>query len=261
MIIPQATHHGIIRGGDTMFCNNCGTPITQNARFCPACGKTLGPGKMTQDGSVNLNGNVQSGTVNDGFGGSIGYSARISDPAFARYIKNSNSWSAIFSLILAVAAIAGFYLSGRFGSTLENPQALYIGLAIGGMFILIAFFQIIGRKRSKTWDGTVIDKKIEKKREKHYNGSEKSDYYWEDYLQYNVIVRSQEGKIVRLSAKDDDTVYNYYQVGDHVRHHGGLNSYEKYDKSRDSIVFCNACGSLNEISSEQCFRCKCPLLK
>ena len=127
-----------------MFCNNCGTQVTGNANFCPACGKTLGSDTLAQSGTDNLNGNMQMGTGTAGYGGSIGYSARILDPAFARYIKNSNRWAAIFSLILAVAAIVGFYLSGQFGSTLENPQALYIGLTIGGMFLLIALFQIIG---------------------------------------------------------------------------------------------------------------------
>jgi len=66
---------------------------------------------------------------------------------------------------------------------------------------------------------------------------------------------------VELTAEDDDTVYNYYQTGDRVRHHGGLNSFEKYDKSQDDIVFCNACASLNDINDEYCFRCNCPLLK
>ena len=65
----------------------------------------------------------------------------------------------------------------------------------------------------------------------------------------------------RLTAEDDRTVFDYFQVGDHVRHHAGLNSYEKYDKSQDSIIFCNACATLCQISDDVCFRCKCPLLK
>jgi len=31
-------------------------------------------------------------------------------------------------------------------------------------------------------------------------------------------------------ALNDDTLYKYFQIGDRVRHHGGLNSFEKYDK-------------------------------
>ena len=188
----------------------------------------------------------------------MGFSSKINDPAFAKYLKNTNRWSAIFSIIIAVAAVIGFYIYGETSSEMENPQALYMGLGIGGMFLLIALFTIIGRKKSTTWDGTVVDKKIEKKRRSQSSGD---DHYWENYTLFTVFLRSDSGKKHKISVENDDTLYNYYQVGDRVRHHKGLNSYEKYDKSRDSIIFCNACASLNDIRDDYCFRCKCPLLK
>ncbi|MDW7669506.1 MAG: hypothetical protein SCJ93_11835 [Bacillota bacterium] len=46
--------------------------------------------------------------------------------------------------------------------------------------------------------------------------------------------------------------YNYYQTGDKVRHHAELNTLEKYDKSKDKIIFCNACAYLNDIEDEYC---------
>ena len=52
-----------------------------------------------------------------------------------------------------------------------------------------------------------------------------------------------------------------YQIGDRVRYHGGINSYEKYDKTGDKIIPCNACGTLCDIHEDYCYRCKCPLLK
>jgi len=189
----------------------------------------------------------------------IGFSTRINDPAFAKYIKNTNRWSAIFSLILAFAAIIGFLIYGEVSSEMDNPQALFIGMGIGGMFVIIALFQIIGRKRSKTWDGTVVDKKIEAKKRKVNTGD--NDYYWENYTLFTVAIRDDKGKIHRIRTEDDDTVYNYYQIGNRVRHHAGLNSYEKYDKSNDTVIFCNACATLNNINEDYCFRCKCPLLK
>jgi len=189
----------------------------------------------------------------------IGFSTRINDPAFAKYIKNTNRWSAIFSLILAFAAIIGFLIYGEVSSEMDNPQALFIGMGIGGMFVIIALFQIIGRKRSKTWDGTVVDKKIEAKKRKVNTGD--NDYYWENYTLFTVAIRDDKGKIHRIRTEDDDTVHNYYQIGNRVRHHAGLNSYEKYDKSNDTVIFCNACATLNNINEDYCFRCKCPLLK
>lgn len=189
----------------------------------------------------------------------VGYSSKISDPSFNKYILNTNRWSAIFSVILAVIAIIGFYIYGETSSEMENPQALFIGIIIGIMFILIAFFQIISRNKDKTWDGVVVDKTTEHKQKRQNAGN--NDYYWVDYISYKVFIMDNNEKIHTIIFEDDDTVYNYYKIGDRVRHHKGLNSFEKYDKSRDTIIFCNACGSLNQIEDDYCFRCKCPLLK
>jgi hypothetical protein len=198
----------------------------------------------------------------------VGYSEKINAPEFKKYIKNTNKWSFIFALIIAATAIVGFFIYGEISTEMDNPQALFIGLGIGGMFIAIAIFQIIGRKGSKTWDGEVVDKKAEKKRRKRpvtsyidEDGGRHEDYVWEEYILYAVFIRDENGKIHTIRTEDDDTVYNYYRIGDRVRHHGGLNSYEKYDKSNDSIIFCNACATLCDINDDICYRCKCPLLK
>lgn len=251
-----------------MFCNHCGKPVDDNARFCPSCGNSPQPGTNPTVSDYSAGSPMQPGynvpaqSASPVAAGSIGYSSRIQDPAFARYVKNTKRWAAIFSIILAIAAIVGFYIAGETGSEMDNPESLYIGLAIGTMFLLIALFQILKKRKSTTWDGIVVDKTVEKKRKKEYYGSDdNSSYRWIEYLLYSVVIRNQEGKVFKLTAENDDTRYNYFQVGDHVRHHGGLDTYEKYDKSRDTISFCNACSSLNDISSEQCFRCKCPLLK
>lgn len=216
-----------------MYCQQCGAALPENTKFCSTCGDNTGL---------------------------VGFSSKINDPAFTKYIKNTNRWSAIFSVILAVAAIIGFTVAGEMEvDGMENPQALYIGLGIGGMFLLIALIQIVGRKRSRTWDGMVSDKKINKKRRRQSTGDD--DYYWVDYTEYVVTINGDNGKTHQIKVDDDDTLYNYYQVGDRVRHHAGLNTYEKYDKSNDSIIFCAACASLNKMEDNYCFRCKCPLLK
>ncbi len=142
---------------------------------------------------------------------------------------------------------------------MDNPESLYIGFAIGGMFLLIAFFQVLGRKRSKTWDGTVEDRQVRKKTERRRYGND--DVRYEDYHEYSVVIRSDSGKKHVIRAKNDDTLYNYYRTGDRVRHHAGLRSYEKYDKRGDKFIPCNACATLNDIHNDYCFRCKCPLLK
>jgi pimeloyl-CoA synthetase len=124
------------------------------------------------------------------------------------------------------------------------------------MFLLIALYQIVSRNRSTTWDGTVVDKKVEKKRR-----FDKYQDRWIEFMKFTVSIKADSGKIFDLSAEDDDTIYNYYKISDRVRHHKGLNSYEKRDKEGDTIIFCNACASLNDIKDDYCFRCACPLLK
>lgn len=227
-----------------MYCTHCGSALPDNTRFCTNCGVQIEPALNTQPPQR---------------GGRIGYSNRIHDPAFARYLKHTNRWSALFSVILAIAAVIGFYIYGETSREMENPQALFIGLGIGGMFLLIALYTIIARKTSKTWDGVVVDKTIKKKTRRYDTG--KNDSTIDYYTEYAVIVRDERGKKHRITAEDDMTVFNYFQADDRVRHHAGLNSYEKYDKSGDSIIFCNACATLCDINDDVCFRCKCPLLK
>lgn len=226
-----------------MLCPNCGVDSNASVRFCTECGSPI-PASM--DEKEGAKGNLK------------GFSSKINDQAFVKYIKNTKRWAYIFSSIIALIAIGGFFIYGETSSEMDNPQALFIGLGIGGMFLAIAFLQSMGRNTS-TWDGAVVDKRIEAKKRKRSSGN--NDYYWQNYTLYTVFIKRDNGKINTISAEDDDTVFNYYQIGDKVRHHGGLNSFEKYDKSRDTIIFCSACASLNDIQNDVCFRCSCPLLK
>lgn len=223
-----------------MYCKHCGTNILENSLFCTECGAQQNA-DMVDPPKVG--------------GGSIGYSMRIHDPAFSRYLKHTRQWSGLFSIILALVAIVAFYIYGETSNEMDNPQALYIGLGIGGMFLLIALYSILSRKGSKTWDGEVVNKTSRKKRRRNTANRLVT------YIEYAVEVRDEQGKIHELTAEDDTTVYDYYEIGDRVRHHAGLNSYEKYDKSKDTIIFCGACATLCDINDDVCWRCSCPLLK
>lgn len=110
-------------------------------------------------------------------GGSIGFSAKINDPAFARYMRDTRRWSVIFASVLAAVAVAGFYIYGEISREMDNPEAVYIGLGIGGMFIGIAILQELGRKEGRTWDGVVTDKKIEQKQRQSGYDSHKREPY------------------------------------------------------------------------------------
>jgi hypothetical protein len=204
--------------------------------YCTVCGE-----KISEDSKVTA------------------YSSRINDPAFSKYLKNSSKYALIFSVVIAVIAVVGFYIAGERGAdNLENPESLYIGLGIGGMFIFIALLKNLSQKRSKTWDGKVVNKTVEQKTKKVQYGD---TYQREPYVEYKVMIQPISGKLYTLRHEDDQTVYNYYQIGDEVRHHKGLNTFEKKDKSKDQIIFCAACASLCDIKDDYCHRCKCPLLK
>jgi len=53
-------------------------------------------------------------------------------------------------------------------------------------------------------------------------------------------------RYTRHQHEDYDTVFNYFDIGDKVRHHKDFDGYEKYDKSKDTIMLlhCMRCNSM-----------------
>jgi hypothetical protein len=185
----------------------------------------------------------------------MAYSNKIHDQSFDKYLQNSKNWKFQFSLIIAALAIAGFWMYGSFSDEMDTQSALQIGLFIGLMFIVIGFFSGLS-KPNRDWDGEVIDKKITKTTKDIDYGYGKAERYV-----FTVFIKSETGKVHEKWSENDDTVYNYYKIGDKVRYHGRLKSYEKFDKSGDTIIFCNACAFLHDIDEDVCRNCGCPLLK
>jgi hypothetical protein len=179
-----------------------------------------------------------------------GFSKKIADPAYTKYKKDSVTWSFLFSVILAIVAIIGFPIYGNSTGELDWPESLFIGIVIGAMFIAIAVAQTVKRKLDKTWDGVITDKQFYVK---HLSSERTTKYIME--------VENEAGKIKKVNWTNTPQVFNYYSIGDRVRHHQGLFYFEKYDKSKDLIILCVACRHFNDIQEDYCIRCKCPLLK
>lgn len=188
----------------------------------------------------------------------IGYSAKINDEAFLKYVKKTNRFVIIFSVLAAIVSMVGFYMAGLKTREMSMTESIAIGCGIALMFLIIGACSVLSRKKSNTWDGEVVDKKIKKKTETQ--GTDENTYYI-NYLVYQVKIKGKNGKKKVLKWKNIDTVYNYYQIGDKVRYHGLLKTFEKYDKTKDKIIFCNACLSKCKIEDDYCSRCKCPILK
>ena len=176
----------------------------------------------------------------------MAYSSKINDPSFNKYLNHTKNYRWQFGFALAIIAVIGFYLYGSFSEEINNPEALYIGLGIGGMFLLIGIFSAFSGKKERTWDGEVVDKGKIKQKNK---------------IIFIVYIRDSRQQIHQIRSENDTTLYDYYKIGEKVRYHGKLKTYEKYDKSRDDIIFCNACSFMHEIEEHICRNCGCPLLK
>lgn len=136
----------------------------------------------------------------------------------------------------------------------ELPSSLWIGLGLAGLLWLIYLIQGWRRRRDTSWEGTIVEKKVDRTtrtREDPYNHS----------LKYTVVVRKDDHSLIKLNYTQE--LYDYYQEGDRVRHHAGLAAshlLEKYDKSADEHLYCLACSTKNPIDQDRCRRCKAPLL-
>ena len=219
-----------------MYCNNCGTKNKEGAQFCTNCGMKLG---------VKVNTNL------------IGFSDKINDPFFRKYVKNVSSYRKMFAIGLSIILTLAFFLYGHFSDEMDNPQAVLIGLGIGVVYSLIAS-KLGTIKEVPSWQGEVVDKKKQRRRRRI---KENNGYRYQDYIEYTVKFAGPNGKEHEITTENNDLVYNYYNVGDVVKFHGLLKTIEKYDKNHDKIIFCNACSDVNDISNDYCHRCKAPLLK
>jgi len=219
-----------------MYCNNCGTKNKEGAQFCTNCGMKLG---------VKVNSNL------------IGFSDKINDPFFRKYIKNTNSYRKMFAIGLSIIITVAFFLYGQFSDEMDNPQALFIGLGIGIVYSLIAS-KLSAIKEEPSWEGTVIDKKKQRRRRRI---KEANGYRYEDYIEYIVYFGGPSGQTHEVTIENNDLLFDYYNIGDRIKFHGLLRTIEKYDKSKDEVIFCNACSDVNDIKDDYCHRCKAPLLK
>jgi len=184
-----------------------------------------------------------------------GFSDKINNPSFNKYRKASKQWSLLFASILAFIAIVAFPVYGRYSGEIDWPGSLFYGICIGAMFIVIALLQTLKRNRDKTWDGEVLGKQTYRQKERLKNG--RLIYH----TVYIMRVRIALGGVKKHKWIDNPGLYNYYSIGDLVRHHKEFYYYEKLDKSIDLQILCIACNSLVDINLDSCPRCHCPLLK
>ncbi len=134
-------------------------------------------------------------------------------------------------------------------------EAIIIGTALGVLMLIINLVRIKDMK-GPAWEGVVTDKY--KKERRH----DRNDDSMATYMEYTTVIRTDAGKKKHIVEKDSGRhMYDYLTVGDRVRYHPAFSTYEKYDKSKDRIIYCNVCFMMNPISNDRCKRCNNLLFK
>ncbi|NCC76449.1 MAG: zinc ribbon domain-containing protein, partial [Clostridia bacterium] len=110
-----------------MFCENCGTKLSDTVRFCPECGAAQGQ-SAPQPVASQSSRQRQAPPTAAPLEGLIGFSPKINDPAFAAYKRKSVTWSFLFASILAVIAIIAFPIYGKQSGEMDWPQSLFYGM-------------------------------------------------------------------------------------------------------------------------------------
>lgn len=219
----------------TFFCSQCGTRFKGQSKTCPNCG--FNPQSATPYGDIPALGS-----------GGIGWSDKINDPLYAKYQGSKRAYIFLFSLVLIIGIPIVLLWTGDLALNREGTLVITV---VAVMFFLIALFSIHNTKRyGEEWEGIVENKK---------------DYVKnKDTIQKNVlIVRLNNHKTKELSFSDNDVQYEYYKIGDRIKIHNkaNLKAIEKYNKSRDEILFCPSCGYVCDTRDYYCQACGSPLLK
>ena len=78
-----------------------------------------------------------------------------------------------------------------------------------------------------------------------------------------LFVQLNNHKIKEVSFDDNPTQYAYYQIDDRLKNHQkkNLRALEKFDKSKDVILFCPSCAYMCDTRDNYCQACGSPLLK
>lgn len=181
----------------------------------------------------------------------IGWSPHYSNPEILTIVQKNKKSSLIFAGALTLLFPLGFFIAGIVLDDLPLNEAISIGIGLGLLMLLISLWRIKGMNKP-IWEGVVIKKYEKRKHSSDDHGSDTS------YTEFIVVAKSDQGKKRKIK---DGEMYSYFSVGDRIRYHPNLETYEKYDKSKDNIIYCNVCRRKNPIVNERCEHCKSLLFK
>lgn len=268
-----------IRSDINMFCPNCGNKLSEGAAFCSSCGAKIqanAPGVCTVCGAelpegaefcigcgaaINLATPKpveprQTATPTPSLGGAglVGFSDRCHSPEILAAAEKNKKFSIGCMWILVFVPLMGFPVAGLLMDDFPFGEALVIGVGIA-LIMLVVNLLALQRTKKPMWEG-IVTNKFSKEKYEHKDDASKT------YTEYTTIINTDAGKKKTIVEKDSGRhMYDYLSVGDRVRFHPKFGTYEKYDKSKDRIIYCNVCSMMNPIQNDRCKRCNNLLFK
>ena len=236
------------------ICADCGAAIPQDATFCINCGAAVNnrEARLSEAGSSAPpdSGDTQ-GT------GLVGFSDRCNSPEILEAARKNRKSSIGCMLILVFVPLIGFPLAGLLMDDFPFGESIVIGIGIALVMLIVNLFGL-RRAKQPMWEG-IVTNKFSKERREHKNSD---DGTYRTYTEYTTVIRTDTGKEKKLTERDSQRdMYDYLAVGDRVRYHPTFDTYEKYDKYKDRIIYCNVCRMMNPIKNDRCKRCNNLLFK
>ena len=278
-----------------MFCPNCGNRLTEGTAFCTNCGKKIqagAPNICTACGSELQEGTAfciscgnavnravpqpmaaarqapadappravayappQSAAYVSPQGGTglVGFSDRCHSPEILAAAQTNRRIGVKFMLVLVVLPLIGFPVAGLLIDEMPLGEAVIIGVVLSFVMMVINLLKLRGSKQAM-WEGVVVNK-YSKRDYRHRNERE-------SYTVYTTLIHTDAGMKKTINERENRRhMYDYLSVGDRVRYHPSFGTYEKYDKSRDRIIYCNVCTTMNPIQNDRCKKCNNLLFK
>lgn len=227
-----------------MFCYNCGNKLPEGALFCANCGTQVG---QDQANSVaQPRGDQQPRNL-------VGFSELYNHPEILEAARSNRKSSILFMWILVIVPLIGFPIAGLLMDDFPFGESLVIGTGIA-LVMLIINLLALRRAKKPMWEW-VVTNKFTKEKYEHKDDSSST------YTEYTVAITTDTGKKKTIVARRNREMYDYLSVGDRVRYHPKFGTYEKYDKSKDHIIYCNVCSMMNQIQNDRCKRCNNLLFK
>ena len=163
----------------------------------------------------------------------VGWSRVADSPEMLETIKKNKRSSLGLALVLTLLFPIGFLVAGLFSDEMPLNEAIIIGAVLGLLVLIINLWRFANMKQ-RAWNGVVV-KKLEKRR---YENNENTS---PSYMEYIVLIKTDQGKTKRIAGRKwDRDMYDYLDIGDRVlSSRPGDN--EKYDKSKDEVIYCNVC--------------------